>query len=107
MTLRTEQIIASGVIGKLQRVEAALCFPLPKFGDIRYSYPLAGGAMMDAGCYAVDCLRFLGDGRPEVTAARAKLRGPDIDRAMSADLRFPSGTTGRVTASMWSRRALD
>ena len=50
MTLRTEQIIASGVIGKLQRVEAALCFPLPKFSDIRYNYSLGGGATMDAGC---------------------------------------------------------
>src|SRR6201999_2616828 len=45
LALRTEQIIASGVIGKLTRVEAALCFPLPRFSDIRYNYPLAGGAL--------------------------------------------------------------
>jgi len=31
----TEQIIASGVMESCQRVEAALCFPLPKFSDIR------------------------------------------------------------------------
>ena len=47
LTLRIEQIIASGELGTLQRVEAALCFPLPKFSDIRYNYSLAGGAMMD------------------------------------------------------------
>jgi len=107
LAARMREICDSGELGAIQSISVSMCFPLPKFGDIRYSCPLGGGAMMDAGCYAVDCLRFLGDGRPEVTAARAKLRGPDIDRAMRADLRFPDGTTGRVTASMWSRRALD
>ena len=107
MTLRTEQIIASGVIGKLQRVEAALCFPLPKFSDIRYSYPLAGGALMDAGCYAVHIVRTFGGSTPEVVSAHAKLRDPQIDRAMTAELRFAAGHTGRVRCSMWSARLLE
>ena len=107
MTLRTEQIIASGVIGKLQRVEAALCFPLPKFSDIRYSYPLAGGALMDAGCYAVHIVRTFGGSTPEVVSAQAKLRDPQIDRAMTAELRFAAGHTGRVRCSMWSARLLE
>ena len=106
MTLRTEQIIASGVIGKLQRVEAALCFPLPKFSDIRYNYPLAGGALMDAGCYAVHIVRTFGGSTPEVVSAQAKLRDPQIDRAMTAELRFAAGHTGRVRCSMWSARLL-
>ncbi|EUA24169.1 oxidoreductase, NAD-binding Rossmann fold family protein [Mycobacterium xenopi 3993] len=42
LSLRIEQIVASGELGKLQRVEAVLCFPLPKFSDIRYNYSLAG-----------------------------------------------------------------
>src|SRR6201985_1995904 len=46
LTLRAEEIIASGELGTLQHVEAALCFPLPKFSDIRYNYELAGGATM-------------------------------------------------------------
>ena len=107
MTLRTEQIIASGVIGTLQRVEAALCFPLPKFSDIRYNYPLAGGALMDAGCYAVHMVRTFGGSTPEVVSAQAKLRDPQIDRAMTAELRFAAGHTGQVRCSMWSARLLE
>jgi predicted dehydrogenase len=107
MTLRTEQIIASGVIGKLQRVEAALCFPLPKFSDIRYNYSLAGGALMDAGCYAVHIVRTFGGSTPEVISAQAKLRDPQIDRAMTAELRFAAGHTGQVRCSMWSARLLE
>jgi predicted dehydrogenase len=47
--------------------------------------------------------RLLGREEPEVLSAEAKLRTPDVDRAMRAELRFPSGPTGRITCSMWSR----
>jgi predicted dehydrogenase len=107
LTLRTEQIIASGELGKLKRVEAALCFPLPKFSDIRYNYALAGGALMDAGCYAVHMVRTFGGSTPEVVSARAKLRDSQIDRAMTAELKFAEGHTGRVRCSMWSSRLLE
>ncbi|MFI5589329.1 Gfo/Idh/MocA family protein [Amycolatopsis sp. NPDC051758] len=103
LALRVEEIVASGELGTLERVETALCFPLPKFSDIRYDYHLAGGALMDAGCYAVHMARTFGGGEtPTVVSASAKLRSPRVDRAMTAELKFPSGHTGRVTCSMWS-----
>jgi predicted dehydrogenase len=107
LALRIEEIIASGELGKLERVEAALCFPLPKSSDIRYNYSLAGGATMDAGCYAVHMVRTFGGSTPEVVSAQAKLRGPQIDRAMTAEVRFAEGHTGRIRCSMWSSRLLD
>ena len=106
LALRIEQIIASGELGTLERVEAAMCFPLPKFSDIRYNYSLGGGATMDAGCYAVHMVRTFGGDTPEVVSAQAKLRDPQIDRAMTAELRFPGGHTGRVRCSMWSSDVL-
>lgn len=106
LILRIEQIIASGELGKLERVEAALCYPLPKFSDIRYNYSLAGGATMDAGCYAVDMVRTFAASTPEVVAAQAKLRDSRVDRAMTAELRFTSGPTGRIRCSMWSAALL-
>ena len=102
LALRIEQIIASGELGQLEGVEAAMCFPLPKFSDIRYNYSLGGGATMDAGCYAVHMARTFGGGTPEVVSAQAKLRDRQVDRAMTAELRFPGGHTGRVRCSMWS-----
>jgi predicted dehydrogenase len=106
LTLRVEQIIASGELGQLERVEATCCFPLPKFSDIRYDYSLAGGATMDAGCYAVHMVRTFGGSTPEVVSAQARLRDPRVDRAMSAELRFAGGHTGRVRCSMWSTTLL-
>ena len=100
--LRAEEIIASGELGVLQRVDVTFCFPLPKFSDIRYDYSLAGGATMDAGCYAVHMLRTFGGATPEVVSAQAKMRDNEVDRAMTAQLRFPAGHTGRLRCSMWS-----
>jgi predicted dehydrogenase len=93
-------------LGPLRHVETQLCFPLPRFSDIRYQYDLAGGAMMDAGCYAVHAMRTLAGAEPSVVSARAALQSPDVDRLMVAEYRFGSGATGRTTASMWSRHVL-
>lgn len=102
LALRIEEIIASGELGRLQHVEAAMCFPLPKFSDIRYNYALAGGATMDAGCYAVHMVRTFGGATPEVVSARAKLHEARVDRAMTAELHFADGHSGRIRTSMWS-----
>jgi predicted dehydrogenase len=104
---RMRVIAHGGDLGAIQEIRTSMCFPLPKFSDIRYQYDLAGGAMMDAGCYALHCLRLLGTGDPEVVAARALLRSPTVDRAMSADFRFPGGARGHLETSMWSRRVLN
>jgi predicted dehydrogenase len=99
---RMREIVERGELGTIRRVETALCFPLPKFSDIRYRYDLAGGATMDVGSYTVHMARLLGCEEPEVVSATAKRRTPDVDRAMRAELSFPSGHTGRITCSMWS-----
>ena len=102
---RMQTIAHDGSLGEVQSVRTWLCFPLPKFSDIRYNYDLGGGASMDC-VYPIHALRLLGPGRPEVVSATAKTHGENIDRAMTAHFRFPSGATGRTEASMWSWRAL-
>ncbi len=106
LTLRARQILDGGELGAIRRVETALCFPLPRFSDIRYDHGLAGGALMDAGCYAVHMARTFGLEEPTVVSATPLLRTADVDRAMVAELRYPSGHTGRVHCSMWSRTLL-
>ena len=104
---RMADIVASGELGEIRHVRASMCFPLPLFKDIRYNFSLAGGAMMDAGCYAVHIARLLGGPDPDVVSAVPKLLNPNIDRAMEAQLRFKSGATGTVTVSMWSWKLLN
>ena len=102
LALRLLEIVGSGELGEIRHVESTLCFPLPRWGDIRWQLDLAGGSLMDAGCYPVHIVRTLAGSEPEVVDARAKLRSPGIDRWITARLRFPGGATGAVTAAMWS-----
>jgi predicted dehydrogenase len=99
---RMADIVTSGELGRVSHVEAWLCAPIPKKSDIRYQYDLAGGALMDMGCYVVNIVRMLAGGEPQVLSASAKLQTPDVDRAMKAELQFPGGPTGAVHCSMWS-----
>jgi predicted dehydrogenase len=105
---RILSLLDSDVIGAVRHIETQLCFPLPRFKDIRYQLSLAGGATMDAGCYAIHFLRVLGGAgaEPEVVAAHVKLHSPQVDRYSRAEFLFPNGVTGRTTASMWSARLL-
>jgi predicted dehydrogenase len=105
---RMAEIVASGELGRIERVETALCIPLPVFSDIRYDFGLAGGALMDVGSYAVHCLRLLSPAAPTVTAANVVTLKRDrrIDRAMTARFSFPGGATGHIQASMWSSTLL-
>lgn len=105
---RMAEIVHSGELGEIRRVETAMCFPLPLFSDIRYNFDLAGGALMDAGCYAVHCLRLLSPGEPAVTSARALplKKDPRIDRAMTAEFSLGGGATGGIHTSMWSSTLL-
>nr|CTQ95796.1 NAD binding oxidoreductase [Kibdelosporangium sp. MJ126-NF4] len=100
---RAVEIVRSGELGAIERVEAAMCFPLPKFSDIRYDIALAGGALMDAGCYPVHLVRSLAGAEPRVLSARATLHKPNVDRAMTAEVRFDEGYTVGITCSLWSR----
>ena len=78
---------------------------MAKQGDIRYQLDLAGGAMMDMGCYPISLLRLLAAG-PRVTSATAKLSSPGVDRAMDARFSLPEGGTARVRCSMFSSSVL-
>jgi predicted dehydrogenase len=105
LTQRMLDIIASGELGAVRHIETWLCIPLI-VNDIRWQLNLAGGAMMDVGCYAIHMLRTLAGAEPVVRSAHAKLKSPGIDRLTTAEFGFADGRTGAITASMLSIRLL-
>jgi predicted dehydrogenase len=99
---RMRTIIAGGELGRLQHIEAQFCFLLPAPGNIRFRYDLAGGSLMDNGCYPVSLIRYLAGAEPQVVAARATLFAPQVDSRMRADFAFADGRTARMTSDMLS-----
>src|SRR5207247_1774006 len=87
---------------QVRHLEAHFCIPLPLPHDIRWRKDLAGGALMDTGCYTVSVLRHLAGAEPEVVSAQGWWTRGGVDRAMGASLRFPDGRTARLTCSLFS-----
>ncbi len=102
LAARMKAIIDSGELGRVRHLEAHFCVPLLRRHDIRYRYDLAGGALMDLGCYTINQLRYLTGAEPQVVSAKAKTSAPQVDRWMEANLRFADGYTARTTVSFFS-----
>ena len=108
LTERMLDLLASGRLGRVRRIDTWFRVRLRDPGDIRWDLPLAGGATMDIGCYPVHLLRTLAGrvagGEPTVLSATAQERSPGVDRALRAELSLPGGATGSVSGAMLARR---
>ena len=54
---RPRELVTSGELGELRRVEIVLAIPAHADSDPRWSWKLAGGATMDLGCYVLTLTR--------------------------------------------------
>jgi predicted dehydrogenase len=105
VTRRLHEIVASGELGELRRVETLVAIPAPPDTDPRWSLPLAGGAVMDLGCYSLHAQRMLAPwagGAPRLVSARGGERAgaPGVDEWLDAELAFPGGATGSARCHM-------
>jgi len=97
---RILEVVTSGVLGAVHRVEAAFCAPIPDPDDIRYDLWLGGGATMDLGCYPIHWTRLVTGTEPTVLRAEAREGPSGIDVTMTAELRFPEDVHCEVSCSM-------
>ncbi|MEU3338497.1 Gfo/Idh/MocA family protein [Streptomyces sp. NPDC002144] len=105
VTRRLHEIVESGEIGELRRVETLVAIPAPPDTDPRWSLALAGGAVMDLGCYSLHAVRMLAPwagGAPRLVSARGGERAgaPGVDEWLDAELEFPDGATGSARCHM-------
>jgi predicted dehydrogenase len=99
---RVKEIIKSGEIGSVRHIAAQFSFLLPSPNNIRFKYDLAGGALMDCGCYPVSLIRYIAEAEPTVEQAQARLFAPQVDHNMKADLSFGEGCTAHLECGMLS-----
>ena len=89
---RLHEVVST--LGPVRHIQLWTSFVIADPADIRFDYALGGGALMDGGCYALDCIRLLA-GEPAVTSALADTAaGSVVDLAMAARLTLPGGGTG-------------
>jgi predicted dehydrogenase len=98
VTHRALELARDGMLGTLVHVEVRMAMPAPADDDPRWSLELAGGALMDLGCYGLHVMRRLG--HPSIVRAHAEQRSPGVDAWCDVELAFPGGVTGLSANSM-------
>ena len=98
---RTERAIevVDEVLGDVTSVTSTFTWRMPDdVEDIRLDPDLAGGSVMDVGCYPVSAVRqFLGE-PDRVYATTADTRDAGVDARMSGVLEYDSGATATVVS---------
>ena len=98
---KAREILASGGIGELQIINSSFTFPITDEANIRLSKALAGGALMDVGCYCVNLMRFMTGEEPERVTAAARIgERTGVDETLVGTLEFPAGVIGHFDCGL-------
>ncbi|MEP7183096.1 MAG: Gfo/Idh/MocA family oxidoreductase [Betaproteobacteria bacterium] len=103
-TLKLRELLANGVIGRLQVMHASFGFLLADAANIRYNPELGGGALMDAGSYPVSLVRMIAGERPKRVQSMARWAESGVDRTMVGSIEFPSGLLAQISCSFGTAR---
>ena len=100
-TAKVIELIRDGAIGEVRQVNASHGFASP-FNPVSrlHSNDLAGGGIMDVGCYPVSMARLIAGEEPDAVAGFATLGETGVDRWASALLKFPGGLIARVSTAV-------
>ena len=115
MTARIVDIVKSGALGEVRMIRATVGFKMgakDKAGNPDRSHrlldnDLAGGAILDVGCYATSIARLLAGAAsgvpfldPVSVSGVAHLGSTGVDEWAAAVLKFPNGVVGQVATSI-------
>jgi xylose dehydrogenase (NAD/NADP) len=89
---RARQATRDGAIGAIRLIRAAFTFTIARQPNVRLDPALAGGSVMDVGCYCVSSVRYYYDDEPTTAFARGEI-DPEygVDMSMAGVLQFPTG----------------
>lgn len=94
-TLKVKAMVESGAVGEVQQISASFTFALRSDENIRLSKALAGGGLMDVGCYPISFMRLLTGEEPSAVRALARIgQSSQVDENLAGVLQFPSGVIG-------------
>jgi D-xylose 1-dehydrogenase (NADP+, D-xylono-1,5-lactone-forming) len=100
-TRRLAELVAAGDIGAPTLIRSSFGFPLTDRANVRLSAELAGGALMDVGCYPVNAARMLAG---PVAAVAASARRDGVDVTLAGVLDHAGGALSTISGSLASGR---
>ena len=110
ITRKIAELVTSGIIGDLRMIHSSFGLQMEEFrprGHLLYAEELAGGGILDIGCYPVSMARFIAGvaaGKPvldPVTIHGDARLGPEgVDEWSSAMLTFENGILAQVSCAI-------
>lgn len=101
-TRKVQELIAAGAIGDLRIIRAAFGFTATGANNIRLNPQLAGGALMDVGCYCVNFMRMITGSAPERVSGAARWAESGVDETLVGTLEYPGGVLAQIECSLVS-----
>jgi predicted dehydrogenase len=97
-------LVKEGVVGPVKLIRSSFCFRVRNWqGNIRFDPSLAGGALMDVGCYCLSLSRLIAGTAPTLVQAVARIHESGVDEQTSVVLQFGKGAdaiTAEFTCGM-------
>ncbi len=82
--VRALEAVEAGAIGTVRLIRASFTFPIPRKPNVRFDRALAGGSIMDVGCYPISAARYYFRDEPVSACAGARF-DPQYDVDMRAE----------------------
>jgi predicted dehydrogenase len=98
-TAKLRKMIATGAIGKVKLIRSSFGITSVDPANIRLSPSLGGGALLDAGSYAMSLIRIVAGERPARVQATASFAANGVDLTTIANIAFPSGLLAQLSCS--------
>lgn len=98
-TRKLRELLAAGAIGKVQLIHSSFGVAFSDPSNIRLKPDVGGGALLDAGSYAVSLALLAAGGRPERVSATARWSETGVDLSTVATLELPDGALAQISCS--------
>jgi predicted dehydrogenase len=95
------ETIRNGELGEIKLIKTSFCYRTTKLNEnIRFKPELAGGAMMDIGCYCLSFSRMIAGEPPASIQATGKLHPLGVDECAAGSLRYSNGIVASFCCGM-------
>jgi predicted dehydrogenase len=96
-TLGVVEAVRNGAIGQLKLIRTSFCYRTTRVAEnIRFRSDLAGGALMDVGCYCLSFSRLIAGAEPIDAAVTGHVHASGVDDLAAGLLRFPGANGNRA-----------
>ncbi len=101
LTIAVQRAVEGGAIGQLKFIRTSFCYRTTKIaGNVRFDPAMAGGCLMDVGCYCVNFSRLFAGAEPTTVSAFSHSHETGVDDLFAGVLQFPGGILATFACGM-------